>query len=170
MTVQIPSQCMYCNWWRSPVAAGDFSPNPTQTCTAFPDGIPDVIFNNEFDHRQPYEGDHGIQWESDGEEFPAWAMQKVSRAAEAVRLAEAFDREQFHHYWVETPEGLAKWAKSDEPWRKLHRHLRKFIHDPEELDRVTTDWFHDVFHFYPGSDLNRVTHGKPPRGHVVGPG
>lgn len=33
------------------------------TCTAFPEGIPDEILDNRFDHRRPLEGDHGIQFE-----------------------------------------------------------------------------------------------------------
>ena len=34
------------------------------TCPAFPDGIPKVIFLDEFDHREPYPGDHGVRFES----------------------------------------------------------------------------------------------------------
>lgn len=33
------------------------------TCDAFPDGIPKVILMNEIDHREPFPGDHGIQFE-----------------------------------------------------------------------------------------------------------
>jgi hypothetical protein len=77
--------------------------------------------------------------------------------------------EQFRHYWTETPEGLAKWADKPKPWTALFHHLTKHI--PVEMaKRVAAQWFHRVFHFWPGSDMNRVTHGHPPRGHLVGPG
>ncbi len=31
-------------------------------CVAFPDGIPQEIIDNEFDHRKPYPGDRGIRF------------------------------------------------------------------------------------------------------------
>jgi hypothetical protein len=37
-------------------------------------------------------------------------------------------------------------------------------------DRVTSAWYHEGTGMWAGSDKNRVTHGKPPRGKVVGPG
>lgn len=76
--------------------------------------------------------------------------------------------ERLHRYWTKG-EGLAKWAEKPHPWTSLYHHLMKYM-NPEMAKRTATRWFYDVFHFYPGSDLNRVTHGKPPRGKVVGPG
>jgi len=32
------------------------------TCAAFPDGIPDAIKYDGFDHKRPYPGDHGITY------------------------------------------------------------------------------------------------------------
>jgi hypothetical protein len=37
--------------------------DPGDTCTAFPDGIPDEVLFGDKDHRFPVEGDHGIQFE-----------------------------------------------------------------------------------------------------------
>lgn len=52
-----PSQCKTCKHFHRDHKGWE--------CDAFPDfpGIPLAILNMEFDHRKPYEGDHGIQWE-----------------------------------------------------------------------------------------------------------
>jgi hypothetical protein len=36
-------------------------------CEAFPDGIPDAIYVEGFDHREPYPGDGGIRFELESE-------------------------------------------------------------------------------------------------------
>lgn len=89
-------------------------------------------------------------------------------AGRVLTPADAEAAARLHAYWV-TGEGLAKWAESPAPWTTLVAHLSKYM-NPDMAKRTATVWFHEVFHFYPGSDLNRVTHGHPPRGHRVGPG
>lgn len=73
-----------------------------------------------------------------------------------------------HAYWTRG-KGLAKWRNSPTPWRTLRRHLAKYV-PPRYLNEITTRWFHDVFGYYPGSDLHRVAKGKKPRGSRIGPG
>lgn len=48
--------CIYCK---------HFFPGPKgfPNCAAYPDRIPDAILQSEVDHRRPFKGDHGIQFE-----------------------------------------------------------------------------------------------------------
>jgi len=50
-------QCLNCKYLRR-LRRRD----PTFTCDAFPDGIPDAIFLEQVDHTKPYSGDHGIHF------------------------------------------------------------------------------------------------------------
>lgn len=78
------------------------------------------------------------------------------------------DDDTFRRYWTEGP-GLRKWLGHPHEWTALRNHLLKYV-GPERADRIASQWFHRVKGFWPGSDLHRVEHGKPPRGHLVGPG
>ena len=48
-----PSQCHTCKYWRGTLA-----------CDAFPEGIPDAVVFGGVSHKEPIEGDHGIQYEA----------------------------------------------------------------------------------------------------------
>lgn len=55
MTTMIAPQCCFCK---------HLDRDSTEwVCNAYPDGIPQSILNWDVDHRQPYRGDHGIQFE-----------------------------------------------------------------------------------------------------------
>ncbi|HEU4322851.1 MAG TPA: hypothetical protein VFS21_06840 [Roseiflexaceae bacterium] len=50
-------------WW-----CQHFIVTPTKlgfhfSCVAFPDEVPDAIYDGEFDHREPFPGDNGIRFE-----------------------------------------------------------------------------------------------------------
>jgi hypothetical protein len=85
-----------------------------------------------------------------------------------VRAAAGIDThpggEHLKHYWLHG-EGAAKWST----WTELYHHLVKYL-NPDMAKRTAAEWFHERYGDWPGSDTNKVRHGKPPRGHVVGPG
>jgi len=91
------------------------------------------------------------------------------RAAAGADITPGHD--ELHHYWTRG-KGLARWVESPMPWRTLLANLVEEVHDKplEVLKKWTSRWFIEVFGFAAGSDLNRVTHGRPPRGKLVGPG
>jgi hypothetical protein len=85
-----------------------------------------------------------------------------------VELRAEIGRDEFEEYWTRG-KGLARWLGRPHEWTTLRNLLRKHpgIRDPEGL---ATKYFHKVKGFYPGADLHRVEHGKPPRGNRIGPG
>src|SRR6266496_3610273 len=97
---------------------------------------------------------------------PRWMTHPGSQRAAGHDVTTGHD--ELHHYWTKG-EGLAKWAKSPKPWPTLVAHLAKHV-GLAKAKVYASRWFIEVFGFAAGSDLNRVTHGHPPRGHKVGPG
>lgn len=69
-------QCDACVHLNPPPPDAFWSTNrPSPSCAAFPDGIPEAVFGNELDHREPLEGDHGIQFQAKpGDQFPEYAL------------------------------------------------------------------------------------------------
>lgn len=55
-----------------------------RVCEAFPAGIPDAIWNNLADHRQPFAGDGGIRFDADPAIDPA-AVAALLEVHDAVR-------------------------------------------------------------------------------------
>jgi len=58
----------------SPFARPDRDFSAPASCPAFPAGIPDEVYGNVLDHREPIAGDNGVQWESNGAQFPEYAF------------------------------------------------------------------------------------------------
>ena len=90
MTVILkPAQCLFCARRAFPPPGVEGNP-ARQTCTAFPGGIPDPIWHNQVDHRKPYSGDHGQQFEAiAGMAFPDWVP--VKEAMSATKTPAAVD-------------------------------------------------------------------------------
>ena len=55
MSVYEPPLCMKCKHRNERTV--------DMTCTAYPKKIPDAIIESKVDHRKPYKGDNGIQYE-----------------------------------------------------------------------------------------------------------
>ncbi|MFZ0789550.1 MAG: 2'-5' RNA ligase family protein [Chromatiaceae bacterium] len=122
MTTGPLSQCGTCQRLRSP-----FAPEATgQTgpwCEAFPTGIPEAIYDNTTDHRQPVEGDHGLQWVArEGATYPT-----IYLPGDTMTAATPPDHDQPHTgvmiALVPTPDDATRLATDDEgalPAEELH--------------------------------------------------
>jgi hypothetical protein len=74
--------------------------------------------------------------------------------------------DQLHHWWVYGA-GRERWHT----WTELYDQLAKIpAIGPIKAKRYASKWFHERYGYWSGSDINRVKHGKLPRGQRVGPG
>ena len=69
MTSLVMPICLYCTHYDRNV------PRDGSFCSAFPDGIPVGIIDSQVDHREPVEGDHGIQFDPDCARGAAYAAE-----------------------------------------------------------------------------------------------
>lgn len=92
------SQCGVCTRFRPPLLFKTDGP----TCDAFPDGIPGPVWATQVDHRQPVDGDRGLQWESNGHRYPQWvddhddhdedgSVQAAAADDDALRIQDQWD-------------------------------------------------------------------------------
>lgn len=139
----------------------------------------------DLDHAEAVDEDIDYDDEADYDEFdgddPPAQRSRAQLDDESLRIRGVLDEhralgadvtpgnDQLHHYWTRDPEGRAKWVDSPKPWTTLVALLTRHV-GLERAKTFASRWFHEVFGFYAGSDMNRVTHGKPPRGKLVGPG
>jgi hypothetical protein len=99
------------------------------------------------------------------------ALDLVLRAREAVGHDVTPGHDQLHHYWTREPEGRERWIHAPHPFYALVEQLIEHAHVTAEVaKRWAGAWYPEVFGYAPGSDINRVRHGKPPRGNRIGPG
>jgi hypothetical protein len=95
----------------------------------------------------------------DADDEAAW--DEIARAAGHDTT---LGHDELHHWWV-FGEGRARWKT----WTELRDQLLEHV-SPEKAATFASAWFHERYGYWSGSDLNRVKHGKPPRGNKVGPG
>ena len=108
-----------------------------------------------------------VQLQQPGAEQPSITAAPDATARDL--LLDVFDETRADHnnlkeFWLHG-KGAGEWAT----WTELYGHLKKHMVD-ELAKRTAAEWYHERYGIWPGSDKNRVLHGKPPRGQVVGPG
>lgn len=64
------TQCVFCKHYINITKVGQHP-----TCSAFPKEIPEEVLWNKFDHKNPYPGDNGVQFEE-----AEWVNDYMSKA------------------------------------------------------------------------------------------
>lgn len=63
----IPCSKKNCKHYQGVIQPDGTEATEVDACAAFPDGIPDEITTGKNMHLKPYPGDHGVQYEKEGE-------------------------------------------------------------------------------------------------------
>lgn len=60
--------CLWCKYFN----IQSFENDKFATCNAFPNGIPNLVFHGDFDHREPFPNDNNIQFKTrdNGDDVP----------------------------------------------------------------------------------------------------
>ena len=109
MTISMPPICVDCLRLRKDTPFGKWG----YYCDAFPDGIPDDIIENRADHREPYPGDHGLQFLAKSEAAERDAAHIIEQAHPALRNLDLGN--DWLYAWGDLPTtlvGLRAWLKA----------------------------------------------------------
>lgn len=153
MTARAQAQCTpTCALYRSPFSLEGQAKGATEPfCQPFPDGIPEVIWENRFDHRNVYPGQVGeAVWTPVGPsvEFPSYAFNVTEDAASTTLTAAADVTEGAMIALVPSQADLERLAiPGGEPVDQLHLTL-VYLGDAVEYDQSAREeliaWAHDL--------------------------
>lgn len=153
MTARAQAQCTpTCALYRSPFSLEGQAKGALEPfCQPFPDGIPEVIWENRFDHRKVYPGQVGeAVWTAvgPGVEFPSYALNVTEDAASPTLTAAADVTEGAMIALVPSQADLDRLAiPGGEPIDQLHLTL-VYLGDAVEYDQSAREeliaWAHDL--------------------------
>lgn len=89
----------------------------------------------------------------------AQGMPVVKAAGAAADTPGAGRAAALKRHWTRG-KGRALWIRSAHPWTALRRHLARYIKNPNKLDRVTSQWFHDATGMWPGERKGKNPVGR----------